>query len=293
MDKKVIYTVGYTLFDRNPYIGVNELLTTMHKFNIGYLIDVRSVPFSGQFPQYNADQLKQACRQYSANHVDASGEQYKLKYAHMQELGAKARSDLDVFSKASDIFFEPAAFPVPKSNRPDHFELNEYDEIVDFRKFRNEEYFHEGLSRIKKAYSLDCTLCLMCSEKLPRDCHRYFLICHALTEMFGDWLEIKHIVKKPDGTIALASQRTIDEDLKNEICNKKVVKDSIFKNKPITTSSSNGLGFDLLPSDEDLLSKKILDKYVGNSEQEQIDDFCDRFWNLYHGWRKNALLDVK
>lgn len=297
MDKKVIYTFGYTLFADprvQPDMQLNKMFSTLQKYKINYLIDVRSVPFSGQFSQFNADKLKSA------------GRYYGIPYVHMPELGAKADSSLDVFSKASDIFFEDI-FPIVKSNRPDHFELNAEDEIVDFHKFRTEDYFLSGIQRIQVAYDKGFTLCLMCSEKKPMDCHRYFLVCKTLNEKFGDWLEIRHFTgsKNPHegkqyqhaaehadaSGFDTKSQQELNEELNNEILNKGVVKKFIFNGKPPMSNppTLGGFEFDSEPSRPKSPEEMILEKYEGTTQQEQINDFCDRFWNLYHGWRRSAL----
>ena len=30
----------------------------------------------------------------------------------------------------------------------------------------------------------------------------------------------------------------------------------------------------------------ILDNYFGDTQEDKICDFCDRYWNLIHGWKK-------
>ena len=179
----------------------------------------------------------------------------------MPEIGAKANSQQEVFSKASDIFFEQEVFPIAKSYRPEKTELLSSDEIVDFHKFRHDEYFISGLKRIEDAYDKNYTLCLMCSEKRPMDCHRYFLISKALEQRYGDWLEVRHIIEKADGRIGYISNSDLDKQLERLVCKKTKVLDMIFK-------------------------KEILDNYFGRTEQEKLYDFCDRYWNLLHGWKK-------
>lgn len=249
MNKKYIYTVGYTLFQHGNIIGVEDLFHKLQEYNINFLVDVRSVPFSRQYPQCNADNMK------------VMGKRLGIPYMNMPEIGAKANSQQKVFSKASEIFFEHEVFPVAKSYRPDKTELLDFEEIVDFRKFRCDEYFLSGLKRIENAYSKDFVLCLMCSEKKPMDCHRYFLISKALEQRFGDWLEVRHIVEKTDGSIGYISNYELDKQLEKFVCEKKHVLSQIFK-------------------------VAILDKYNGETEQEKINDFCDRYWNILHGWKR-------
>lgn len=124
MNKKCIYTVGYTLFQQGSTINVEKLFETLKMFEINFLVDVRSVPFSKQYPQCNADNMKIA------------GKKFCIPYINMPEIGAKASSQQDVFSRASDIFFENEVFPIAKSYRPEKTKLLGSEEIVDFHKFR-------------------------------------------------------------------------------------------------------------------------------------------------------------
>ncbi len=249
MNKKYIYTVGYTLFQQGNTIDIEKLFDTLKRYGISFLVDVRSVPFSKQYPQCNADNMRIA------------GKHLGVPYMNMPEIGAKADSRQEVFSKASDIFFEQKCFPIPKSYRPEKTELLGSDEIVDFNKFRHDEYFTSGLKRIEEAYDKDFTLCLMCSEKNPMDCHRYFLVSKALEERFGDWLEVRHIIEKADGCIGYMSNYDLNRQLEEYVCVKKHLLNQMFKND-------------------------ILDNYFGATEQEKLDDFCDRYWNLLHGWKR-------
>ena len=178
---------------------------------------------------------------------------------NMPEIGAKANSKQEVFSKAADIFFEQEVFPIAKSYRPEKTELLGSDEIVDFRKFRHDEHFVSGLKRIEDAYDKNYTLCLMCSEKKPMVCHRYFLVSKALEQRYGDWLEVRHIVERSDGGICFISNSDLDKYLEKSIC--KNLLNPMFKDE-------------------------ILDNYFGKTEQEKLNDFCDRYWNLLHGWKR-------
>ncbi len=255
-EKKVIYTVGYTLFQTSRGLDVDMMFNALLQFGIEYLIDVRSIPYSKQYPQCNAKSLR------------IMGKRYGLPYVHMPELGAKVSPFQDVFSKASDIFFDDI-FPIPKSNRPEKTELQAYEEIVDFKKFRNEDYFTSGLKRVETAYDQGHTLALMCSEKNPIDCHRFFLVSKKLEEKFGDWLTVKHIIHNKAGQISIVKNSELDRELSELIFKKSEVKK-----------------LDLLaPS---FYGPAKIDNYCGDSHQDKINDFCDRYWNLMHGWKKTG-----
>ena len=96
MSKKIIYTIGYTLFQNERGINVDALFKTLQEYNVQFLVDVRSVPFSKQYPQCNADNMKMACKNFG------------ITYMNMPEIGAKADSQQEVFSKASDILLQRA-----------------------------------------------------------------------------------------------------------------------------------------------------------------------------------------
>ncbi|MEI6349390.1 MAG: DUF488 domain-containing protein [Bacteroidota bacterium] len=254
MDKQKLYTLGYTLFQNGAVIDIEKMFKTLKEFNVSHLVDVRSMPYSKQYPQCNADNLKVA------------GKHFSISYIHVPELGAKASPMQDVFSKASDIFFEDI-FPITKSNRPENTELYANEEIVDFQKFRKDEFFSEGIKRIETAYDNNYTLALMCSEKRPIDCHRYFFASRKIEEKFGDWLNVEHIIQNQSGKIGTVSNENLNKQLSEIVFNKTEIKKLDVLNSSIFESAK-------------------IDNYFGNTQQEKVNDFCDRYWNLMHGWKK-------
>lgn len=248
-----LFTLGYTLFKKEAEIDIEAMFRLLHALNVTHLVDVRSVPYSRNYPQCNAENLKSA------------GNFYSVPYLHVPELGAKADPSQDVFSSAAEIFFEDI-FPISKSNRPENTALLADDRIVDFQKFRASELFSDGIGRIKTAYEKNFTLAIMCSEKRPVDCHRYFLVSKRIEQTFGDWVEVEHIVERSSDYPITISNEEVTRQLTNIVLNREEIRKLDIRN----------------PS---LLEAAKIDNYFGDTLEEKITDFCDRYWNLMHGWK--------
>ena len=57
MEEGFLFSIGHGNKD------VSELIEQLHHFNIEYLIDVRSVPYSKFHPQFNKEQLMHSINQ--------------------------------------------------------------------------------------------------------------------------------------------------------------------------------------------------------------------------------------
>ena len=85
--KSMVYTVGHSDYRIDSFLGI----ISEYWGDRTYLVDVRSVPFSSNAPQFNADFLKNALR--------AVG----IHYVHMgKELGAR-RDELEAYNSDNQV----------------------------------------------------------------------------------------------------------------------------------------------------------------------------------------------
>lgn len=135
MEKNPLYTIGH---------GVRlaeDFLELLKKYNIDYLSDVRSVPYSRFNPQYRQPALK--------SFLEANG----ITYIFMgNTLGGRPK-DASCYDEKGKI---------------------------DYSIVSTKPFFLEGIGRLKDAYAQDISLAIMCSESKPIECHRTHLISNAL-----------------------------------------------------------------------------------------------------------------
>jgi uncharacterized protein (DUF488 family) len=144
----------------------DALLDALRRANVSYVIDVRSSPYSRFQPEFSREPLALAL---SANHI---------KYVFMGDLLGGRPKDDDCYT----------------------------DGKVDYTKTREKDFFVRGIARLKKAYEQGLTVCLLCSEAQPSQCHRAKLVAAALVE---DGIDVTHIL--PNG--ACRSQTEVIAEL--------------------------------------------------------------------------------
>ena len=131
-----IYTIGYGSRTLEDFVSV------LKTHEIGYLIDVRSAPYSRFKPEF------------SKNALEAHLREHDIRYIY---LGDKLGGQPD----------DPTCYADGKVI---------YDEV------RQRSFFQEGLARVKAAFGRRLRVVLMCSEGKPEQCHRSKLIGQALVE---------------------------------------------------------------------------------------------------------------
>ena len=136
MSMKPIYTIGHG--SRRS----EELLELLKKYNIAYLIDVRSQPYSKFHPQF------------SKNNLQHFVEENNIRYVFMGDLLGGRPTNPDCYRNGK----------------------------VDYDILKTKDFFIKGIERLKTAYEQDLSVAIMCSERNPAECHRARLIGRVLTE---------------------------------------------------------------------------------------------------------------
>lgn len=130
-----IYTIGYGSRSMTEFIDV------LRQYEIDYLIDVRSVPYSGYKQEFSKKPL--------ANEV----EQHGIRYVYMGDLLGGKPDDESCYVNG----------------------------MVDYEKVKETEFYQRGIERLRTAFSQQQRVALMCSEGKPEHCHRCKLISVTLT----------------------------------------------------------------------------------------------------------------
>ena len=130
-----IYTLGYGARD------IDDLLAVLQANQIQYLIDVRSVPYSGYKPEFSKNALQ--------SFLETNG----IRYVFMGDSLGGQPDDAHCYT----------------------------DGKVDYEKVAQRPFFREGIERLHKASRQDQRVVLMCSEGKPENCHRSRLIGQTLT----------------------------------------------------------------------------------------------------------------
>ena len=144
--------------------SLDELFAEIRRFSINALADVRSTPYSAYTPQFNRENLAEACRKEGVAYVYLG-----------DEFGAMRTN------------------PEPMSDGTVSAPLT--DGIVDFTKVRQTEAFRRGVERVSRGLAKGLRIALMCTELEPERCHRAVMVSPA----FANKCPIGHVTR--DGEI--------------------------------------------------------------------------------------------
>lgn len=132
-----IYSIGYAGF------SIRDFTAALRAHGISLVVDVRSQPVSGRFPEYNKEALERTLR---ANGI------YYRNYA--------------------------AAFGARQEDKRFYCAQG----YLDFALFARSAPFLQGVDRLCEAMRQGYTVALLCAEKKPIDCHRAILVARAFFE---------------------------------------------------------------------------------------------------------------
>ena len=124
--------------------ALDDTIDQLRNWDIEFVLDVRSAPYSRYQPEFSKDALTKAL-------VNAG-----LRYGFMgHQLGGRP-DDPSCYTESGNV---------------------DYDEC------RRRSFFQEGISRLQDACERGYVICLLCSEGNPKDCHRSALIGAALDDV--------------------------------------------------------------------------------------------------------------
>ncbi|MCP4359511.1 MAG: DUF488 domain-containing protein [Chloroflexi bacterium] len=129
-----IFTIGYGARE------IDAFIIALKTYEITYLIDVRSKPYSRYKPDFSKQTLE--------NHL----QQNNIRYLFMGDTLGGQPDDLSCYS----------------------------DGKVDYEKVGQKSFYVAGIGRLQKAHKQGLRVALMCSEGKPEMCHRSKLIGKTL-----------------------------------------------------------------------------------------------------------------
>ncbi len=137
MSTAPIYTIGY------GNRSIENFIKLLKVYNIKYLVDIRSQPYSRYSPAFSKDALELCLKQH------------QIRYVYMGDtLGG----------------------------RPEDSSCYMDDGRVDYTILREKDFYQRGISRLHTAWEKQLPIALMCSEMKPEECHRGKLVGKTLVE---------------------------------------------------------------------------------------------------------------
>lgn len=121
--------------------SIGEVIDALERYDVPFVVDVRSVPWSRFQPDFSQDALGRHLKQHG------------LAYLPMgEQLGGRPRDALS----------------------------DDDAERIDYRALQQRPAFRQGIERLKTAWAQGRRVALLCSESRPQECHRSKLIGTAL-----------------------------------------------------------------------------------------------------------------
>ncbi len=135
MNSTTIYSIGHGNKE------IQSFISELKAYDIQFLLDIRSKPYSKWNPQFNQAQLE--------NELD----RHNIKYVFVGDTLGGLPSDRSCY---------------------------DYNGKVVYDLIKEKDFFKEGLNRLITAHEKKVNLAIMCSETKPEECHRSKLIGQEL-----------------------------------------------------------------------------------------------------------------
>lgn len=130
-----IYTIGYG--NRT----IEQFIELLKRYEIAYVVDVRSQPYSRYSPQFSKDALEQQLKLHT------------IRYMFMGDaLGGRPKDETCYVNGK-----------------------------VDYERVREKQFYKDGIERLRTAWAKQLRVVVMCSELRPQECHRGKLIGNTLS----------------------------------------------------------------------------------------------------------------
>jgi uncharacterized protein (DUF488 family) len=139
-----IYTIGY------GSRSIERFVEVLRQYEIAYLIDIRSAPYSRYKPEFSKAAL--------ADELQRHG----IRYVFMGDALGGQPNDADCY----------------------------VDGKVDYEKVRATDAYQRGIQRLQTAFAQRQRVALMCSEEKPENCHRSKLVGATLTGLAAPVIHI-------------------------------------------------------------------------------------------------------
>ena len=137
MDKSTLYSIGH------GNKSIETLIEELKHFNINYLIDIRSKPYSKYNPHFNQNELMFSLVRNC------------ISYTFMGDVLCGLPDDTSCYTNG----------------------------YVDYNKLKEKDFCKRGLQRLITANQKKIKVAIMCSESKTEECHRTKLIVEELIKM--------------------------------------------------------------------------------------------------------------
>ena len=159
---KTVYSIGHSNHN------IESFCDLLLQSKIQYLIDVRSVPFSRYYPQFNQERIIKSLNQLEIEYIFLGF-----------ELGGRIK-DISCYKNG--------LVPEKKIGYALHLK---YEEII------KKDWFNNGINTLLSLVNKG-TCAFMCSEENPEKCHRELIIGRRLRELGIQIIHIRAKVEKKE-----------------------------------------------------------------------------------------------